>query len=100
MFILRHALFTLNELTRVTVCLLFKDEYEYANDDIELLQLVIQSLQDLDKAIVILYLEGYQNKEIAGMLKLSASTVSTRLNRIKSSLKRKFKTHSYEAGQP
>ena len=63
----------------------------FADDDLELLQLIIQSLRNVDKAIVILYLEGYQNKEIAFMLKLSASNVGTRLNRVKSSLKRKFK---------
>lgn len=67
----------------------------YVNDDLELLQLVIHSLRDVDKAIVTLFLEGYKNKEIAQILGLSASNVGTRLNRITSSLKRKFQNHSY-----
>jgi RNA polymerase sigma-70 factor (ECF subfamily) len=67
-----------------------------ADDDKELLGIVIQSLKDLDKAIVILYLEGYKNKEIAHMLDLSPTNVSTRLNRVKTELKAKFKNHGYE----
>lgn len=67
-----------------------------ADDDIELLKSIISSLKELDKAIVILYLEGYKNKEIAGMLNLTPTNVSTRLNRIKAELKEKFKRAHYE----
>ncbi|MEO1051116.1 MAG: sigma-70 family RNA polymerase sigma factor [Bacteroidota bacterium] len=61
-----------------------------ADDNVELLHLIIQSLKDIDKAIVVLYLEGYRNKEIAEMLELSLTNVTTRFNRIKSQLKTKF----------
>lgn len=61
-----------------------------ADDDVELLFIIIQSLKDIDKAIVILHLEGYKNKEIAEMLDLSPTNVSTRFNRIKSQLKTKY----------
>src|SRR5690606_22106173 len=54
-----------------------------ADDHVELLSMLIQSLKEIDKAIVILYLEGYRNKEIAEILKLSATNVTTRFNRIK-----------------
>ncbi len=64
--------------------------------DRELLALVIQSLKDIDKAIVILYLEGYKNKEISQMLSITPTNVSTRLNRVKSELKAKFKNHCHE----
>lgn len=67
-----------------------------ADDDKELLNMVLLSLKDVDKAIVILYLEGYKNKEIAPMLDLSPTNVSTRLNRVKTDLKAKFKNHHYE----
>jgi len=70
-----------------------------ADDDIELLQLLIRSLPDVDKALVILYLEGYKNREIADLINLSASNVGTRLNRIKAVLKQKFKTYCYESGK-
>ena len=68
--------------------------------DLELLQMAIQSLKELDKAIVILYLEGYKNKEIAQILKLTPTNVSTRLNRIREDLKAKFNTKHYEFRQP
>lgn len=67
-----------------------------ADDDRELLRLVLQSLKEIDKAIVILYLEGYQNKEIAKLLDLTPTNVSTRLNRVKSELKDKFKNQHHE----
>ena len=61
-----------------------------ADDNVELLFMIIQSLKDIDKAIVVLYLEGYQNKEIAEILNLSPTNVSTRFNRVKAQLKTKF----------
>jgi RNA polymerase sigma-70 factor, ECF subfamily len=67
-----------------------------ADGDIELLNNVIQSLKDLDKAIVILYLEGYKNKEISQILNLTSTNVGTRLNRVRAELKAKFKNQHYE----
>lgn len=67
-----------------------------ADDDRELLSIVIQSLKDVDKAIVILYFEGYKNKEISKMLNLTPTNISTRLNRVKAELKAKFKNHRHE----
>jgi len=67
-----------------------------ADDDKELLSMVIQSLKDVDKAIVILYLEGYKNKEISQILNLTPTNVSTRINRVKSELKARFKSRCYE----
>ncbi len=63
----------------------------YADDHKELLYTIIQALKPIDKAIVILYLEGFRTKEIAGMLKLSVTNVTTRFNRIKAQLKLRFK---------
>ena len=71
-----------------------------ADGDIELLNIVIQSLKDLDKAIVILCLEGYKNKEISQILNLTPTNVSTRLNRVRAELKAKFKNQYYEFKQP
>jgi len=68
-----------------------------ADDDRELLSMVIQSLKNVDKAIVILYLEGYKNKEIAQILDLTLTNVSTRLHRVKTELKAKFKNHCHES---
>ena len=71
-----------------------------ADSDVELLYIVVQSLKEVDKAIVILYLEGYKNKEIGQMLGLTMTNVSTRLNRIKGELKTKFEHHHHEFRQP
>lgn len=61
-----------------------------ADDNVELLIIIIQSLKEIDKAIVILHLEGYRNKEIAEILNLSPTNIATRFNRIKAQLKIKF----------
>ncbi len=71
-----------------------------ADDDLELLSIILQSLKDLDKAILVLHLEGYRHKEIADILKVSASNVSTRFNRIKSQLKTKLKVRPYATRRP
>lgn len=60
------------------------------DDDVQLLKSIIESLEAADKALVILYLEGYKNKEIAAILQISASNVSTKLNRIKAKLKNQY----------
>ncbi|MEM0992163.1 MAG: sigma-70 family RNA polymerase sigma factor [Bacteroidota bacterium] len=61
-----------------------------ADDDIQLLRTIIDGLEEADKAVVILHLEGYKNKEIATLLNISASNVSTRLHRIKTKLKHQY----------
>ena len=71
-----------------------------ADDHVELLSMILQSLNDLDKAIVVLYLEGYGNKEMAKMLKITPSHVSTRLNRVKSQLKSKYGSSTHAAKRP
>jgi RNA polymerase sigma-70 factor (ECF subfamily) len=71
-----------------------------SDDDSELLNRVLEYLKGLDKAIVILYLEGYSNKEISQILNITSTNVSTRLNRIKAELKSKFKNQHYEFKQP
>lgn len=70
-----------------------------ADDNVELLSIIIRSLKDIDKAIVVLYLEGYPNKEIAEILKMSPTNVSTRLNRVTSQLKIKFNNNSHATKQ-
>lgn len=71
-----------------------------ADNDTELLNIVLRYLKELDKAIVILYLEGYRNKEIAQILNLTPTNVSTRLSRVKAELKVKLKNQQYEFRLP
>ena len=51
----------------------------------------IEQLADLDKAIIMLYLEEHSYDEIAGILNLSRTNVSTRINRIKIKLEKLLK---------
>lgn len=59
---------------------------------IELLQRFIASLGELDKALMILYLEERPYKEIGEILGLSESNVATKLSRIRGRLKQQFLT--------
>lgn len=70
----------------------YRPEYELVNpsdqESAEIIRFALNQLSPPDKALVLLYLEGYQYREIAEMLSLSATNVSTRINRIKQKLKR------------
>ncbi len=61
-------------------------------DDFRRLQEFISGLKDLDKALVILYLDAKSYAEIADVLGISETNVATRLNRVKAKLKQKFST--------
>ena len=56
----------------------------------EMLYQFISTLQDLDKALILLYLEEKSHKEIAEILGISETNVSTKVGRIKSRLKQHF----------
>jgi RNA polymerase sigma-70 factor (ECF subfamily) len=51
----------------------------------------IAQLSDVDKALIMLYLEEHSYDEMAGMLNLSRTNVSTRINRIKTKLEKLLK---------
>lgn len=51
----------------------------------------IAQLSDVDKAIIILYLEEHTYDEIAGMMHMSRTNVSTKINRIKTQLQKLLK---------
>lgn len=56
----------------------------------ELLLRAIKRLNDIDKAIITLHLEDYDNGEIAEITGLSKNNVGVKLHRIKESLKKKL----------
>lgn len=51
-----------------------------------LLREMVNHLKSLDKAIIILHLEGKKNNEIAEIMGLTVTNISTRINRIKNKL--------------
>jgi RNA polymerase sigma-70 factor (ECF subfamily) len=55
-----------------------------------LLHHVIHQLDELNRALVILYLDGQSHEEIAEVLGISVSNVGTRMGRIKEQLRRDF----------
>jgi RNA polymerase sigma factor (sigma-70 family) len=59
-------------------------------EKIDLLQVFISELGELDKALMILYLEERPYREIAEILGISETNVATKLSRIKGRLKQQF----------
>jgi len=68
---------------------------EVLEERIETLQRFIRALDELDKALMILYLEERPYREIAEILGISETNVATKLSRIKGRLKQEFKTVNY-----
>lgn len=66
---------------------------EVSNDKQEQLNLLnkfISELNDLDKALMLLYLDDKSHAEIAVIMGISVSNVGTKLGRLKDKLKKKF----------
>lgn len=63
---------------------------EWIDDNIKRLRYFIDQLNALNKAILIMYLDGNSHVEISEAMGISVSNVGTRINRIKNQLKKKF----------
>jgi RNA polymerase sigma factor (sigma-70 family) len=70
----------------------FVDTYivDEIEENIGFLQRFIAELKELDKALMLLYLEEKSHKEIAEIIGISESNVATKIGRIKTVLKQKF----------
>jgi RNA polymerase sigma-70 factor (ECF subfamily) len=66
------------------------------NEKIEILYQIIQTLSEVERALIFLYLEGLSGKEIADNLGISEVNVRVKINRIKDKMKIKFKAYGYE----
>lgn len=64
-----------------------------ASEEIDRLFIFIHELKELDRAVMLLYLENSSYKEIAEILGISETNVATKINRIKLKLKQKFTIH-------
>ncbi|HYW12434.1 MAG TPA: sigma-70 family RNA polymerase sigma factor [Longimicrobium sp.] len=58
------------------------------------LRAFIDQLGELDRALIILYLDGHRHGTIAEILGISESNVGTRIGRIKQRLRRDFANHT------
>lgn len=68
------------------------DDQSLEHNDFVLLQQYIRELKEIDKALMLLYLDGLSYKEIAEVINISPTNVSTKIARIKKYLKKKFQT--------
>lgn len=59
-------------------------------EQLQMLEAFIQGLKELDKALMLLYLEDKSHAEIADILGISVSNVGTKISRIKEKLKQHF----------
>ncbi|MFY0674094.1 MAG: sigma-70 family RNA polymerase sigma factor [Bacteroidia bacterium] len=70
-----------------------KEDHEYdteLDEGIRLLQEFIGQLDELNKALMLLYLEEKPYAEIAGILGITETNVATKVSRLKLKLKNKF----------
>lgn len=63
---------------------------EGLNDNIRQLYEFIGELDELNRAVILLYLERFSHDEIAQTLGISKTNVATKISRIRQRLKRKF----------
>ncbi|WP_024768631.1 RNA polymerase sigma factor [Aquimarina macrocephali] len=61
-----------------------------SSENIEQLYYFIAQLSELNKALILLYLEKYSYEEIGQTLGISTTNVATKISRIKKQLKEKF----------
>ena len=54
---------------------------------------LIGELKELDKALILLYLEDLKYSEISNIIGITETNVATKINRIKEKLRRKFSEH-------
>jgi RNA polymerase sigma-70 factor (ECF subfamily) len=66
------------------------DETANQSEEIQVLYQFIGELDPLNKALVLLYLEGNSYLEIAEVLGITETNVATKINRLKQSMKQKF----------
>ena len=83
------------ELTSLTVSMDVSTEQHEPSDKKDQLLKAIKSLPDIDKTIITLHLEDYDNREIADMTGMAKNHVAVKLHRIKSRLKNRL-TNNHE----
>jgi RNA polymerase sigma-70 factor (ECF subfamily) len=66
-----------------------EDDHE-AGQQLRLLERVIAALPPLDRALMLLYLDERSQREIADVLGISESNVSTKLSRLKQRIRDEF----------
>jgi RNA polymerase sigma-70 factor (ECF subfamily) len=66
------------------------DETESQPEEVRLIYQFIEGLDSLNKALMLLHLDGNSYREIADVLGISETNVATKLSRLKNSMKREL----------
>ena len=66
------------------------EEQKESKNKLKLLQGFIEELKEIDKAIILLYLDDKSHREISEITGFTETNVATRINRIKDKLRTKF----------
>jgi RNA polymerase sigma-70 factor (ECF subfamily) len=61
-----------------------------AQDNMRVLRKLVDALDEMNRALVMLFFEGFSHDEIAAVLGITPTNVATRLNRIKQKLQQGF----------
>lgn len=77
----------IQSLSSITIEEKSEEEYEENQQDFSKLQAAINELKSIDKAIILLYLEGKSYKEMSLIIGVSENTLGVKINRIKKKLK-------------
>lgn len=70
-----------------------QDPTDHLNEQAMAMNKAINELSEIDKALVMLYLEEYDYQEIADIMGISANNVAVKMNRIKAKLKENSKKY-------
>ncbi len=68
------------------------DEYR-EEDNFHLLRRFVRELKEIDRALILLHLEGLKSKEIAEIINTTQTNMTTKISRIKKTLRLKFENH-------
>lgn len=79
-----------NPLTIDIIDLNETDLYEEKESNLGLLNQIISKMNDLDKALMLLYLEEKSYREISEIIGITETNVATKISRIKGKLKNEF----------
>jgi RNA polymerase sigma-70 factor (ECF subfamily) len=61
------------------------------NEDVSLLYAIIDQLDEMNKALLLLYLDGQSHQEISAVLGITTTNVATRIGRLKERLRAEFR---------
>lgn len=72
------------------------DDARGSSEDIERLYALIEGLDPLDRALVLLVLDGHSHRDIAEVLGIGESNVGTKLDRLRKRMRQRFLSEARE----